>query len=93
MALTEKTEVDRCEVLSNGIIQARTAFIVERDGVEISRKYINRQCFAPGDDVSNAPDLVKKLAEVEHTDEVKAAYSDFLVESETKRLAMGMGGG
>ena len=93
MALTEKTEVDRCEVLSNGIIQARTAFIVERDGVEISRKYINRQCFAPGDDVSNAPDLVKKLAEVEHTDEVKAAYADFLVESETKRLAMGMGGG
>ena len=76
MALIEKTEIDKCEVLPNGIIQARTALIIERDGVEISHKYINRQIFVPGDDVSNAPDMVKKIAEVEHTDEVKAAYAD-----------------
>jgi len=78
MALTEKTEIDKCEVLANGIIQARTALIVERDGVEISRKYINRKIYHPGDDVSDAPDMVKKIAEVEHTDEVKTAYADFV---------------
>ena len=89
MALIEKTEVDRCEVLANGIIQARTALIIERDGVEISRKYINRQIFAPGDDVSNAPDVVKKIAEVEHTDEAKAAYANFMASEETRRLALG----
>ena len=88
MALTEKTEVDKCEVLSNGTIQARTALIIERDGVEISRKYINRQVFAPGDDVSNAPDLVKKLAEVEHTDAVITAYAEARAAGEAKRLAM-----
>ena len=37
MALTERTEVDRCEVLADGTIQARTALVIERDGVEISR--------------------------------------------------------
>ena len=78
MALTEKTEIDKCEVLANGIIQARTALIIERDGVEISRKYINRKIYHPGDDVSDAPDMVKKIAEVEHTDAVKAAYADFV---------------
>jgi len=78
MALTETTEVDKCEILPNGIIQARTAQVIKRDGVEISRKYINRQCYAPGDDVSNADDIVKKLAEVEHTDAVKKTYADFL---------------
>ena len=88
MALTEKTEVDKCEVLSNGTIQARTALIIERDGVEISRKYVNRQVFAPGDDVSNAPDLVKKLAEVEHTDAVITAYAEARAAGEAKRLAM-----
>ena len=88
MALTEKTEVDRCEILPNGIIQARTALIIERDGVEISRKYINRQVFHPGDDVSNAPDLVKKLAEVEHTDAVITAYDEARVAGEAKRLAL-----
>ena len=85
MALTETTEVDKCEVLANGIIQARTAQVIKRDGVEISRKYINRQCFAPGDDVSGAADIVKKLAEVEHTDAVKKTYADFLEEAEAKR--------
>ena len=85
MALTEKTEVDKCEILANGTIQARTALIIERDGVEISRKYINRQVFAPGDDVSNAPDMVKKIAEIEHTDEVKAAYADYQTAGEAGR--------
>ena len=86
MALTEKTEVDRCEVLPNGIIQARTALIIERDCVEISRKYINRQVFHPGDDVSNAPDLVKKLAEVEHTDAAITAFNEAKVAGEAERL-------
>ena len=85
MALTETTEVDKCEILENGIIQARTAQVIKRDGVEISRKYINRQCFAPGDDVSGAADIVKKLAEVEHTDAVKKTYADFLEAAEAKR--------
>tara|TARA_R100001244_G_scaffold122419_1_gene92073 strand:+ start:222 stop:488 length:267 start_codon:yes stop_codon:yes gene_type:complete len=85
MALTETTEVDKCEVLSNGTIQARTALIIKRDGIEISRKYINRQVFVPGADVSNAPDIVKDIAEVEHTDAVKKTYADFLEAAEVKR--------
>ena len=91
MALTEKTEVDKCEILPNGTIQARTALIIERDGVEISRKYVNRQVFAPGDDVSNAPDLVKKLAEVEHTDAVITAFAEARVASEAKRRRLSGG--
>tara|TARA_R110000787_G_scaffold234813_1_gene341682 strand:+ start:76 stop:351 length:276 start_codon:yes stop_codon:yes gene_type:complete len=91
MALTEKTEVDKCEVLPDGTIQARTALIIERDDVEVSRKYINRQVYHPGDDVSNATDMVKKIAEVEHTDAAKAAYANHLVATEEKRLAMSGG--
>ena len=91
MALTEKTEVDKCEVLANGTIQARTALIIERDGVEISRKYINRQVFCPGDDISNAPDMVKKLAEVEHTDAAKTAFAERKAAVEAERLRMSGG--
>ena len=39
----------------------------------------------PGADVSNAPDIVKDLAEVEHTDAVKKTYADFLKAAEAKR--------
>ena len=85
MALTERTEVDRCEVLANGTIQARTALVVERDGVEISRKYINRKVYHPGDDVSSAPDVVKKVAEVEHTAEAIAAFNALRAANEARR--------
>ena len=56
--------------------------------MEISRKYINRQVWHPGDDVSNAPDVVKKLAEVEHTEAVKTAFADARAAGEEKRLAL-----
>ena len=88
MALTERIEVDRCEVLPYVQIQARTARIIERDGVEISRKYINRQVYHPGDDISNAPDMVKKLAEVEHTDEVIKVFTDFIEAAEARRIEL-----
>ena len=41
MALTEKTEIDRCEILLDGTIQARTALIIERDGVEYLESHGN----------------------------------------------------
>ena len=85
MALTEKTEVDKCEVLPNGTIQARTALIIERDDVEVSRKYINRQVYHRGDDVSNAPDMVKKIAEVEHTDAAITAFAEERAAKEERR--------
>ena len=86
MALTERTEVDRCEVLADGTIQARTALVIERDGVEISRKYVDRKVYHPGADVSSAPDVVKKIAEVEHTDAVNAAYVSFCEANEARRV-------
>ena len=61
------------EILPNQIIQLRTATIVERDGVEVGRQY-HREAFAPGDDVSGAPDEVQAIAGVLWTDEVIAAY-------------------
>jgi len=88
MALVEKVEIDKCEVLFDGTIQARTARIIERDGVEISRKYINRQVWHPGDDLIDAPDMVKKIAEVEHTDEAVKAYADFVKAAEERRIAL-----
>jgi|TARA_Y100000034_G_C6772907_1_gene344902 hypothetical protein len=79
--LTERTVVDLRKVLANGIIEARTVRIIEdEDGTEISRMPINRQLFAPGDDVSEADASIKRLAEVEHTPEVVAAYEARLAE-------------
>ena len=62
MALTESTEVDRCDVLSDGTIIARNVLVIERDGAVISREKADTVVYNKNADVSAAPDRVKNLA-------------------------------
>ena len=38
MALAESTELDRCDVLSDGTIIARNLLVIKKDGTVISRE-------------------------------------------------------
>jgi hypothetical protein len=73
MALTETTKVDQIEVVGDYTIQVRTATIIERDGVEISRTF-HRHVVSPGDDVSNEDTKVQTIANALFTEEVIAEY-------------------
>tara|TARA_Y100000034_G_C6515249_1_gene221530 strand:- start:61 stop:321 length:261 start_codon:yes stop_codon:yes gene_type:complete len=84
MAITERTEVDRREILVDGTIQVRTARIVERDGKEISRTFINRQVFHPGMDVSKEDECVQRIAAIEHTPQCIANFKTKEAERESK---------
>ena len=80
MALTERTEQDKIEIVgTHKIIQVRTATIIERDGVEISRSF-HRHTVAPGDDVSGESADVQALATQFHTDAIVAAYEAHIAE-------------
>ena len=69
------------EILPNQVIQLRTATVIKRDGVEVGRQY-HRQVFAPGSDLTGAPDEVVAIAGVLWTPEVIAAYQASIVEQE-----------
>ena len=73
MALTERQVIARRDVLEDGTIEVRTDTVIERDGVEISRS-LHRHVVVPGADVSGEDATVQRLANVEHTPEVIAAY-------------------
>ena len=74
MALSERTVEDKIEIVGDfKHIQVRTATIIERDGVEISRSF-SRHVVAPDADVSGESAEVQAIAAAVHTDEVKAAY-------------------
>ena len=73
MALTETTKVDQIELVENGSIQIRTATIIEKDNVEISRSF-HRHVKHPGEDVSNEDPKVQAIASAIWTEEVIAAY-------------------
>jgi hypothetical protein len=78
MALTERTADDKIEIVGDyKFIQVRTATIIERDGVEISRSF-HRRVIDPLDDVSGETDEIEALAALLHTAEVKAAYQAHL---------------
>ena len=81
MALTEETVQDKLEIVGDyKMIQIRTATIIKRNGVELSRSF-HRHVVAPDSDVSGESDDVKALATQFHTDAIKTAYAAHLAES------------
>ena len=78
MALTERTVEDKIEVVGDfKHVQVRTATVIERDGVEISRSF-HRHVIAPGDDTTGQSAEVRAICAAVHTDAVKAAYAAHL---------------
>ena len=73
MALTERTEEDKIEIVGPyKCVQVRVATVIERDGEEISRSF-HRHTISAGDDYSNESAEVQAICAVVHTPEVIAA--------------------
>ena len=79
MALTEKVEIDRIEVVNQWIIQVRQATIIERDGEFVSRTF-HRWVLNPDSDISGQDQKVQDICNAAWTNEVKAAYETFKAE-------------
>jgi len=92
MALTERTEEDKIECVGPyRSIQIRTATVIERDGVEISRSFHRHalQCSTKTGDTWGDTDISGESAEVQGicnavwTDAVKTAYQTAMDAQET----------
>jgi len=85
MALTERTEQDKIEIVSQfKMIQVRTAVVIERDGVEISRSF-SRHVVAPdisAADLANESTEVQAICNAVHTSAIKTAYAAHLAAQE-----------
>jgi len=82
MALTEETIQDKIEVVGDyKHVQVRTATVIKRDGVEISRNF-HRHVVAPNADITGESAEVQAICAVVHTQPVKDAYAAFLAEQE-----------
>jgi hypothetical protein len=81
MALTETVKVDQIEVVENGSIQIRTATIIAKDGVELTRSY-HRHVKHPGEDVTNEDPKVQAIANAIWTAEVISAYQASIAPTE-----------
>jgi hypothetical protein len=78
MALTEEIIEDKIEIVGEfKYIQVRTATIIKRDGVEISRSF-HRHALSPLDDVSGESAEVQAIAAAVHTQAIKDAYQAHL---------------
>jgi len=75
MALTERTVEDKIEIVGDyKHVQVRTATVIERDGVEISRSF-HRHALAPDADISGESAEVQAVCNAIWTQEVKDAYA------------------
>ena len=80
--LTEETVQDKIEIVGDfKHVQVRTATVIKRDGVEISRSF-SRHVVAPDADITGESSQVQAICAAVHTDEVKAAYAAHLAAQE-----------
>ena len=83
MALTETELQDKIEIVGDyKQIQVRTATVIKRDEVEISRAF-HRHVVAPDADISGESAEVQAICAVVHTQAVKDAYAAHLAAQET----------
>ena len=83
MALTERTEIDRIEVVNSWVIQVRQATTIERDGEFVSNTF-HRWVLTPDMDISDQEQKVKDIANAAWTPEVRQAYETFKAEQAKK---------
>ena len=75
MALTERTVQDKIEIVGDyKHIQIRTATVIKRDDVEISRAF-SRHVVAPDADITGESAEVQAICAAVHTQAVKDAYA------------------
>ena len=92
MALTETQENDKIEVVRKWNIQVRTATIIKKDGVELTRTF-HRKVLTPGildsedklvdTDLSKEDADVKAICNAAWTAQVKEDYKLFLVSNKS----------
>jgi hypothetical protein len=84
MALTENTNIDRVEVISDWNIQVRQATVIEKDGVQVARTF-HRWVLTPDMDISDQEQKVQDIANAAWTPEVRQAYETFKAEQAAKQ--------
>jgi hypothetical protein len=81
MALIERTEIGKIEILPNGVIQIRVDTVIERDGKEISRLYHRPPVLEPEHQTDHIADTrIKAVAAVVWTKDVVDARKQALAE-------------
>ena len=76
MALTEAVEIDKVEIVGPyKAVQVRTATVIYKDDVEISRGF-HRHVIGAGDDYSNETSEVQAICAAVHTQEVIAVKQE-----------------
>jgi hypothetical protein len=73
MSLTKEQNIDKIEIVENGILQVREVTRIMEDGKQLSSSY-HRWSFSPNSDVSSMPANVQAIAAAAWTEEVIAAY-------------------
>ena len=83
MALTEKIIIDKIEILENNSIQVRSANVIEKHGVEISRTF-HRHVINPSNDISGEDAKVQAVANAIWTEEIIATYLELQNQNQIK---------
>lgn len=76
MALTERTEIDKIEVVGDWNIQVRQATTIEKDGQQVAKTF-HRWVLNPDSDISEQEQKVKNICNAVWTTEIISSYEAY----------------
>ncbi len=78
MAITKEIIEDKIEIVGDyKFVQVRTATVIKEDGVELNRSF-HRHSLNCLDDISGESSEVQAICNAVWTDELKAAYQEYI---------------
>lgn len=81
MPFSERS-VSKIEIFSNGLIHCECLNTIYKDNVAVGSNK-QKSCYFPGQDLSDAPEMVQKAASVFWTEDIIAGYKKYSVSIES----------
>lgn len=81
MPFSERS-ASKIEVLSNGLIHCECLNTIHKDDVVVGSSK-QKSCYFPGQDLSDAPEMVQKAASVFWTEDIINGYKNYSVSIES----------
>lgn len=79
MSLAQNTEIEKIEVVANGVVQVKEVTVITNNGTEVART-AHRYSLVPGQDVSQLPANVQAICAAAWTAQIVSDYQTLVAQ-------------
>jgi hypothetical protein len=79
MSLAQTTNIEKIEVVANGVVQVKEVTVITNNGQEVART-AHRYSLVPGQDIANQPANVQAICTAAWTPQIVSDYQSLVTQ-------------